>query len=108
MDDDTQRRALLHVQMDIPPQHEAELNKWYWEEHLPERLAVAGFRNGRRFEAADGVSPKFLALYDLDDLSVLDSPEYRTLINPPDPHTKAIGRMLNTNIRRLYVEISRP
>ncbi|WP_345751040.1 hypothetical protein [Microbacterium rhizophilus] len=102
------RRALLHVQMDVPAEHEAELNDWYWNEHLPERLAVPGFLSGRRFEAADGVSPKYLAVYDLEDLSVLESPEYRALVNPPDPHTKAIGRMLNTNLRRVYVEMPRP
>ncbi|CDJ99819.1 conserved hypothetical protein [Microbacterium sp. C448] len=101
------RRGLLHVQMDIAPEHEDELNTWYWQEHLPERLAVPGFLSGRRFEIVDGGPPKYLAIYDLEDVSVLDSPEYQRLINPPDPRTKEIGRMLNTNIRRVYVEIPR-
>lgn len=101
------RRGLLHVQMDIAPEHEDELNTWYWQEHLPERLAVPGFLSGRRFEIVDGGPPKYLAIYDLEDVSVLDSPEYQRLINPPDPRTKEIGRMLNTNLRRVYREIPR-
>jgi len=102
------RRALLHVQMDIDPRHEPEFHDWYWNEHVPERLAVPGFLSARRFETVEGGAPKYLALYDLEDISVLQSPEYRALVTPPDPHTLAIGRMLNANVRRVYTEIPRP
>jgi hypothetical protein len=100
--------ALLHVQMDIAAEHEDELNHWYWREHLPERVVVDGVLGGRRFESAEGTAPKYLALYDLDDKSVLETPEYLRLVSPPDPRTLEIGRMLNSNIRRVYVEILPP
>jgi len=106
MTDDT-RRALLLVQMDAAPDDEAELNAWYEEDHLPERAALPGFLTARRFESVDG-APKYLALYELEDLSVLETPEYRALIDAPDPRTKAVGRMVNTLVRKVYVEIPRP
>jgi hypothetical protein len=105
---DEKHPALLHVQMDIAPEHEEELNAWYWREHLPERLAIDGFLQGRRFESAGGTAPKYLALYDLEDKSVLKSPEYLRLVRPPDARTLEIGGMLNSNIRRVYVEILAP
>ena len=35
----------------IAPEREAEFNRWYNEEHVPERLAIPGFRKARRFKA---------------------------------------------------------
>ncbi len=102
---DEKTPALLHVQMDVPPEHEAEFNDWLWNEHIPERLAVPGFRTARRFTIVDGGPPKYLQIYDLDDISVLDSPEYKALVNPPDAHTKRIGSLLNANVRRVYREL---
>lgn len=31
-----QGRALLLVMMDVDPEHEAEFNRWYEEEHVPD------------------------------------------------------------------------
>jgi hypothetical protein len=40
------------------------LNRWYEEEHRPEKLALPGYLSMRRFRAYDG-APRFLALYEL-------------------------------------------
>jgi hypothetical protein len=42
-----------------------ELNRWYEEEHRPEKLSLPGYLSMRRYRAADG-SPTFLAIYELD------------------------------------------
>src|SRR5262249_28612506 len=47
---------------------------WYDTEHLPERLAVPGFETALRFVCLSG-HPRYLAMYDLTRLEVLDSPE---------------------------------
>jgi hypothetical protein len=42
-----------------------ELNRWYEEEHRPEKLSLPGYTGLRRFRASDG-APKFLAIYELE------------------------------------------
>ncbi len=61
---------------DSPPEHEAEFNRWYDEEHLPLLARVPGVLRARRFFAPKG-TPRYLALYDLDDESVLQHPDWR-------------------------------
>jgi hypothetical protein len=80
------------------PDDEAAFNAWYDDEHVPLRLAIPGFLNGRRYRAPEhavsmsstapqpaGVEdssahPRYMALYDLESVSVLDSEAYRRLI----------------------------
>lgn len=96
-------KGLLVVQMEVAPEDIEELNAWYWEEHIPERLACPGFISARRFQAADG-SPEFIALYELEDVSALHTSEYRQAIENATPRTKAVGRMA-TITRMEYVEL---
>jgi hypothetical protein len=51
---------------------EEEFNAWYDEEHLPERLAIPGFRSARRWVAGR----TYLATYELDSAEVLSSSPY--------------------------------
>lgn len=71
----TQAKGLLAVWTDIEPTAEAEFNAWYDREHLGERAAIPGFRNARRYGAAEG-APTYFAAYDTDSLAVLGSPTY--------------------------------
>jgi Domain of unknown function (DUF4286) len=69
--------ALLVVVVDVLPEHEDEFNRWYDEEHIPEKRATPGFRSARRFRSHDRPG-RYLALYELDDAAVVTSPEYMT------------------------------
>jgi hypothetical protein len=75
--------GLLLVMMDIDPAHEDDFNRWYDEEHVPERLSCPGFLSGRRFVSVEG-DPKYLAIYELTDPDVLESDEYRAMVPPTD------------------------
>lgn len=97
------RKGLLFVMMGIAPEHEEELNRWYDEEHLPERRDCDGFSSARRYEVVEG-SPKFLAVYDLETVAVLESPAYRALTREISPWTKRIGGLLQDHVRNVYVE----
>ncbi len=97
------RRGLLLVMIDIDPEHEEEFNRWYTEEHLPERLECPGFLNGRRFIALEG-SPKYLALYDLESPEVLQSEAYKKIYGP-SAWTQKISKHFVRSIRNVYVEI---
>ena len=70
---------LLAAFMNPPANDEAGFNAWYDEEHVPNRLAIAGFLNGRRYKAAESEGPRYLALYDLESLDVLQTNEYQRL-----------------------------
>ena len=69
----------LLVAMMNPPADEAAFNAWYDEEHVPLRLGVPGFLSGRRYQAAEAEGPRYLALYDLASVSVLQSGAYQRL-----------------------------
>lgn len=72
-------RGMLMTSMDVAPEHDAELNRWYDREHLAERVAIPGFLEARRYVAAEA-SPRYLCLYSTATFEALDSPEYRTVL----------------------------
>ena len=68
-------RAVLVVHVEVDEADVDELNRWYEEEHGPERMAMPGFVSMRRFQAADG-SPRFLAIYELENADAALSKAY--------------------------------
>lgn len=98
------RRGLLLVMIDIDPEYEEEFNRWYNEEHLPERLSCPGFLTGRRFVAVEG-GPKYLAIYDLESLEVLQSKAYKK-ISDPSEWSRTIKKHFTRLVRNVYVEIT--
>jgi hypothetical protein len=67
--------AILVVVVDVLPEHEDEFNRWYDEEHIPEKRATPGFRSARRFRSHDRPG-RYLALYEIDDADVVTNPAY--------------------------------
>lgn len=83
-------KGLLLVHCDPEPTLEEELNAWYDTEHLPEREAIAGFETALRFTSL-GDGPRYLALYDLTSLDVLESDAYHAVSGPNfSPWTKRV------------------
>jgi hypothetical protein len=99
-------RGLLHVMMDVDPAHEEELNHWYWEEHVPERMAIPGFLSARRFVAKMG-EPKYLAIYELESTDVLETPEYKHAYGNPSEWTRRMGKHYRST-RHFYSEMLPP
>src|SRR5438067_11317252 len=83
------RRGLLLTMTEPPAAMEEEFNAWYDAEHLPERLAIPGFRSARRWvaEVAPGEG-KYLATYELDGPGVLQSPAYLERFANATPWTR--------------------
>lgn len=71
----TQATAVLVVQVEIDPADDEEFNRWYDEEHLPEKLATPGFISARRFRVSDG-GPRYMVIYELENADAATSPEY--------------------------------
>lgn len=99
--------AVLVVMIDIDPAFEADFNRWYNEEHLPERVGLPGFRSARRFVSYEG-GPKYLALYDLDNLDALETAEYLALVSPPSEWTKRVESRFTSRLRAVYTDITPP
>ncbi len=95
--------GLLLGMMDVDPQHEDEFNRWYEEEHLPERVNCPGFLSARRFVAVEG-GPKYLAFYDLASVGVLDGDDYKKIMGPSE-WTKRMRSFFNNYKRNVYREI---
>ena len=98
--------GLLLVMMDIDPEHEDDFNRWYDEEHIPERAAIPGFLTGRRYKAVHG-GPKYLAIYEIDNPEVLDSEEYMYASGEGRSEwTKRVGGRAKNYVRNVYIEIT--
>src|SRR5262245_24984067 len=69
--------ALFLVRMDVAHDHEATFNDVY-HEHLPNLRAVPGVRRASRYRQPSPVYSRYLAVYELDSLGVLDSAAWKT------------------------------
>lgn len=63
------------VETDVLPEHEADFNAWYDEEHLPGLAAVPGTVRAARYLHREG-SPRYFACYDLATLDGFNSPPW--------------------------------
>lgn len=88
-------KALLLVVADPPAPMEEEFNAWYDTEHVPERAIIPGFNTARRFVSV-GDGPAYMALYDLDNMEVLDSPAYQAVYGVNfSPWTRRVTSRVN-------------
>ena len=72
------RTGLLLAMMEPPGAMEEEFQDWYDTEHFPERAGTEGFVTAQRLICLEGW-PRYLALYDLSSLAVLDGPGYAAI-----------------------------
>jgi hypothetical protein len=71
--------TILLVMMDVEEGHEAEFDRWYNEEHLPERMEIPGYVSARRFKLEEGNGVlKYLCIWELEDASPLQSEMYKS------------------------------
>jgi len=76
--------GVLLVLNDVAEAAEEEFNRWYQQQHIPERLGVPGFNTARRYHAVDG-QPAYMAVYECESIEVLKSKVYlERLANPTD------------------------
>jgi hypothetical protein len=73
---------LFDVVRDAIPEHD----EWHTHEHLPERLSIPGFVRGTRWVALSG-QPRYLVMYEVEQLATLTSDTYLERLNNPSPWT---------------------
>lgn len=91
--------------------NEEELNEWWTYEHLPERLAIPGFRRARRYYAEENGKSQYLVCYEVSSLDIFTSPPYMAALNDPTPGTQAympLMASMNRLVCRVVQSCSRP
>lgn len=83
---------------DIAPELRDEFFEWHPRQHMPERLSLPGFIRGRRC-IATGTGVEFLTLYEVRDLTVLDSEAYRTRLANPAAWSLKVMPGFRNNVR---------
>lgn len=81
--------AAMIVLFDIDPQHKKEHDHWHTHEHLIERLQIPGFLRGSRWTSSNDDS-RYLVIYEVSDLGVLNSDAYLRRLNNPTPWTSKV------------------
>ena len=79
---------------------ETDYNEWHSKEHMLERVGVPGFRRGLRYVALAG-SPRYMNLYEVDDVAVLTAKPYLERLNDPTPWTRRVLPGMHDNSRTL-------
>ncbi len=94
--------GVLLILADVPSSVEKEYERWWDEEHIPQRLECPRVRSARRWVAVEG-QPRHLTFFELDAVSALDTEEYIHLSKNPTDRTTAI--VVQIKIERLvYAE----
>jgi len=80
-------QAVMVNWSDVAVQHRHAYYEWHSREHMVGRVAIPGFRRGRRYIAARA-SRDFLVCYEVANVDVLTSEAYLRKANAPSPLTQ--------------------
>jgi len=97
--------ALLVVDIRVDPAREDEFNRWYDEEHIPEKRATPGFFSARRFKHSSEAH-RYLAVYEVADVESVTSPAYMT--QTMSPWSVSIQAAWQHMDRDVWVEVTKP
>ncbi|RPD60482.1 hypothetical protein L226DRAFT_533811 [Lentinus tigrinus ALCF2SS1-7] len=91
-----QGRFVRAVAMDVPPEHQEEVNKWYEEEHAPMLAKVPSWVRSTHYVLREGgvsgtdeslkparATPKYLAVHEYMDAGAVGTEEYRAAVSTP-------------------------
>ena len=85
---------------DVAPEHRHAYYEWHSREHMVGRVAIPGFRRGRRYIAAKA-SRDFLVCYEVENIGVLTSQAYLDKANAPSALTRRTTPFVKNSSRAL-------
>lgn len=97
--------AAVAIWCDVAPGIRQEFDDWHAHEHMPERLAIAGFLRGSRWVAADAGTGYFMR-YELESLDTLTSAPYLERLNDPTPWSRKMMPHHQGMVRSLCAVVS--
>lgn len=93
--------GLMAFWSDIDADYVLRYQQWHNCEHIPERVSIHGFREGRRYRAMNN-APHFLMFYEADASSVLASDAYMAALNAPTEWTREALTHFRKPVRGVY------
>lgn len=94
-------KYLYVVRVDVDSEKEKQFNEWYNKEHVPALLKVPGVTGAYRYASLEG-TPKYMAIYELDNPDVLTSEAWKKAVEmtprPKDIVSKNASRTLYERI----------
>ena len=100
--------TVLVVTMEVDESDETEFNRWYNEQHLPERMAIPGYVSARRFKLEgenNNNALKYLCIWELEDGSPLESEMYRDQNAHPTELYLRVNETIKARTRGLYTQV---
>lgn len=91
----------LLLWIDIDPSLQREADAWYIDEHLPERVQIAGYRSARRYVAVEG-SPRYLSIFEADTPAALASDGYLGLVQQISEQSRRIRAGFSRVVRNTF------
>ncbi|MGR3911499.1 hypothetical protein Q3A80_31080 [Burkholderia sp. SR8] len=98
--------AMVVIRHDVDLDRVDEYLRWHSLEHLPERLALSGFRHAERWEKIKGNGPRFSCVIDVDSTDDLQTPEYLARLNAPTKWTRELMPSYRNVQRGLYEKLA--
>lgn len=93
--------GLMAFWADIETSYEHRFLEWHNCEHMPERVSVPGFCEGRPYHGI-GDAPAYLMMYFTETAEVLHSPLYVARLNDPTPWTQESLTHFRNASRNVY------
>src|ERR1044071_717027 len=93
-------RAVMINWSDVAKQDRHAYYEWHSREHMVGRVAIPGFRRGRRYIAARA-SRDFLVCYEVANIGVLTSKAYLDKANAPSALTQRTTPFVRNSSRGL-------
>ncbi|MBI5128615.1 MAG: hypothetical protein HZA66_04190 [Rhodopseudomonas palustris] len=97
--------GLMAFWADIDPDYVLRYQQWHNCEHIPERVSIPGFREGRRYRTISD-APHFLMFYETDATSVLASAAYMAALNTPTDWTREALTHFRNPVRSIYTRLA--
>jgi hypothetical protein len=97
--------GLMAFWADIDDDYVLKYQRWHNCEHVPERVSISGFVEGRRYRAMDN-STHFLMYYDTKSTAVLASDAYMAALNKPTPWTREALTHFRNPTRDVFTRIA--
>ena len=96
--------GVLIVWVDLKEQARRDADRWYVEEHLPERITQAGYRRARRFQAvAEGLAmPGYMAVFEAETPAALAGEGYRRITSRINSRSQAMRNAFTRCIRSTH------
>jgi hypothetical protein len=82
-------KGVIAIWQDLVPEFRQEYREWHNCQHIPERLAIPGFRRARRFITVEG-GPEFYTLYEAGRVEDVSGKAYLDRLNAPTEWTRKI------------------